>query len=72
MRGKVKVADNGPYLLEGDLEIVDAQDGKLDTGGRKVIALCRCGQSANKPFCDGAHSKTGFQSTVLAATSPPV
>ena len=68
MPGKIKVADNGPYLLEGEFEIVDVDGGRFDTGGRKVVALCRCGHSANKPFCDGAHSKTGFQSTVKATT----
>lgn len=66
MPGKVQVADDGPYLLEGELEIVDAQGDRFDTGGRKVVALCRCGQSANKPFCDGAHSKAGFQSALKA------
>lgn len=66
MPGKIKVADHGPYLLEGEVEIIDGQDGRFDTGGRKVVALCRCGQSANKPFCDGTHGKSGFQSVVKA------
>jgi CDGSH-type Zn-finger protein len=64
MSVKVKVLDHGPYLLDAEVEIVDNQDMRFDTGGRKVVGLCRCGHSANKPFCDGAHSKNGFQSAV--------
>lgn len=68
---KVIVKNNGPYRLEGDFTIVD-QDGTLfGLGGRTAISLCRCGQSANKPFCDGTHSKTGFDSTCPARDLPP-
>jgi CDGSH-type Zn-finger protein len=52
---------DGPYELRGTLEIVTA-DGKLLA--RETEAwLCRCGQSANKPYCDGSHKKTGFRDT---------
>jgi CDGSH-type Zn-finger protein len=55
---------NGPYLIKGPVRLVDAE-------GKEFIipdtfALCRCGHSANKPFCDGAHNKAGFQSSVTA------
>jgi CDGSH-type Zn-finger protein len=50
---------NGPLLVEGNLEIRSAS-GRV--GERTTRAwLCRCGASANKPFCDGSHKRTGFQ-----------
>ncbi len=63
---KLKIVDNGPCLLEGDVEVLDAKGNKFDNGGKKVVALCRCGQSATKPFCDGTHNKIGFRSEVRA------
>jgi CDGSH-type Zn-finger protein len=55
----VTVRDNGPYLIKGPLEIRDA-DGNEFRVERETVALCRCGGSTNKPFCDGTHSKIGF------------
>jgi len=52
---------NGPYELRGNLEIVDAE-GKL-LAKETQAWLCRCGQSANKPYCDDSHAKTGFRDT---------
>jgi CDGSH-type Zn-finger protein/uncharacterized Fe-S cluster protein YjdI len=52
-------ATNGPLLLQGNFEIWGA-DQQLIFQGDKT-ALCRCGQSQNKPFCDGTHRKVGFQ-----------
>jgi CDGSH-type Zn-finger protein/uncharacterized Fe-S cluster protein YjdI len=54
----VTPAENGPLLVTGNLTIV-AGSGREAWHGAKT-ALCRCGQSANKPFCDGTHSKVGF------------
>lgn len=68
---KVIVKNNGPYRLEGDFTIVDQDGTPFGLGGRTAISLCRCGQSANKPFCDGTHSKTGFDSTCPASDLPP-
>ncbi len=51
---------NGPYLVKGPIELVDA-DGKAFHLASDTIALCRCGQSSNKPFCDGTHGKVAFQ-----------
>lgn len=68
---RVIVRNNGPLRLEGDITIVD-QDGKgFGLAGRNVVSLCRCGQSANKPFCDGSHNKTGFESMCPARDLPP-
>ena len=61
----IKPLPNGPYLVNGPVRIVDA-DGNEYTTERDVIALCRCGGSTTKPFCDGTHSKIGFQAAERA------
>jgi len=53
--------DNGPYLIEGDFQLV-SQSGKVIPHQGTRIALCRCGGSQNKPFCDATHRTNGFQS----------
>ena len=58
---KVTLAPNGPYLVEGPVQIVDANGQPIDAGNRPRIALCRCGGSAKKPFCDGTHGRIGFK-----------
>ena len=50
---------DGPLIVRGDFRLVD-QDGAEIDPGRKTIALCRCGKSAIKPFCDGSHKRSGF------------
>ncbi len=71
MSAKIKVNNNGSLRLEGDFEIFDANGEKFDLGGRAIISLCRCGASEKKPFCDGSHSRCGFESTVVALALPP-
>jgi len=51
--------ENGPYLVKGPVTVRDA-DGAEYRVERATIALCRCGASTTKPFCDGTHSKVGF------------
>ncbi len=68
---KVTVRNDGSILIDGDFEILDPQGEKFGLAGRTSIGLCRCGQSANKPFCDGAHARTGFQDKVVARELPP-
>ena len=64
----IKVRDNGPFLVEGPVTIVDAAGGVFQIpAGKPAVALCRCGASTNKPFCDGTHSKIGFQAAVAAS-----
>ena len=64
--------NNGPLRILGENIILkDAAGNTFGLGGRKIISLCRCGASANKPFCDGSHARTGFQSTVEARDLPP-
>ena len=56
------VFDNGPVLVKGEFTLNDP-DGQAFPE-QSQIALCRCGASQNKPFCDGAHAKCGFESAV--------
>ena len=62
----IKVNQNGPYLVEGDVQLVD-HEGKTIVNPGKVLKLCRCGASTRKPFCDGTHSKIGFRGAEQAA-----
>lgn len=64
----IKVRENGPYLVRGPVTLTDA-NGAIFTIEGENIALCRCGASENKPFCDGSHKANGFTSVVQA--SPP-
>ncbi|MBM4441387.1 MAG: CDGSH iron-sulfur domain-containing protein [Candidatus Rokubacteria bacterium] len=66
MAVKITIRPNGPYLVEGDVELLDVNGEKVDTSDRPRIALCRCGASVTKPYCDGAHSKIGFQAAEAA------
>ena len=64
MPAKITIRPNGPYLVEGECELTDVSGAKIDTSARgPKFALCRCGQSASKPFCDGTHNKVGFQAS---------
>jgi CDGSH-type Zn-finger protein len=62
----IRVLNNGPYRVEGPVKIVDAEGNEIDTTGKARISLCRCGGSTTKPFCDGTHSKIGFQGAAKA------
>ena len=62
---KVNIRDNGPLLVEGSFKIADAEGNEFQLPADKpAFALCRCGASANKPFCDGAHKASGFACSV--------
>ena len=67
---KVIINSNGSVKLEGDFEIVDGSSSAYGLQGRTVISLCRCGHSANKPFCDGSH-KGNFEHEAVAFQLPP-
>ena len=71
MPAKIIINDNGSIRVEGEVEIVDAQGKSFGLCGRTAIGLCRCGQSANKPFCDGSHRKFNFESVCPARDLPP-
>ena len=69
---KITVRKNGPLLLEGmDLQILDPTGKAYGLAGRTAVSLCRCGQSNNKPFCDGSHNHHGFQDDPQARDLPP-
>ena len=71
---KITVRNNGPFRVEaepGSIEIVDANGNPFDISakikdGKTAFSLCRCGGSVTKPFCDGTHSKIGFQAAEAA------
>ena len=65
---KITVRPNGPLRVEGPISLVDADGRAWDLTGKPAISLCRCGASANRPFCDGSHKTVGFACT---ATPPP-
>jgi len=62
--------ENGPYLVKGPVVVRDA-DGVEYRAERATIALCRCGGSTTKPFCDGTHSKIGFAAAERAVRQDP-
>lgn len=62
---KITALDNGPYLVKGPVLLLDAEGNEFRTE-RATVALCRCGRSSNKPFCDGTHSKIRFQAVERA------
>lgn len=59
----IKIRDNGPYIVEGEFKLTDMAGNEIPL---KKMALCRCGGSTMKPFCDGTHSKIGFQGAIAA------
>ena len=67
---KVTINSNGSIRVEGDFEIVDSTGKAFGLAGRTAIGLCRCGQSANKPFCDGSHNRVGFNDPAPARDLP--
>jgi len=60
----ITVRDNGPYLIRGGATVTDAEGTQFET--QDVIALCRCGKSEKKPFCDATHKTCGFESAPRA------
>ena len=79
---KIKVSDTGPYLVSGGVPVTTKTPVLSEHGEpltwkteaaaetRERVALCRCGASANKPFCDGTHASTEWDATSEAKNSP--
>jgi CDGSH-type Zn-finger protein len=68
---KITVRNDGSLRVEGEFELVDTEGRPFGLGGRTSIGLCRCGHSANKPFCDGSHKTAGFKDQQQARELPP-
>jgi CDGSH-type Zn-finger protein len=60
---KIRMRPNGPFLVEGAVELTDSAGNAYPLSPDKpAIALCRCGHSKDRPFCDGSHRTSGFES----------
>jgi len=66
----IQTKPNGPYLVTGDFTLLDSQGQRIEVRGK--VSLCRCGASAIKPICDGAHKKCSFDIPPLAPLAPAV
>ena len=71
MPTNIQVTTNGPFRVSGDFQLTDASGTAFGLGGRTTVSLCRCGQSKNRPFCDGAHNMAAFKSDDKARDLPP-
>lgn len=64
---QLRLRDDGPLVIEGPFRLVDAEGNAFTLPTDKpAVALCRCGQSASKPFCDGSHKSCGFEASERA------
>ena len=70
-RATVTPYRNGPYLIRGAFAILD-QDGNEIERRRGTVALCRCGRSQSKPFCDGTHKVIGFEAGSAPGPARPL
>ena len=61
---KIQASNNGPLLIAGTARYVGSDGEERSTAGT-MVALCRCGGSANKPFCDGTHRRNDFQAPAV-------
>lgn len=64
---KIQALKHGPLMVKGSVEILDSNGQVMQA--TEGVALCRCGHSNNKPFCDGQHRKEGFQSECIKAAN---
>ncbi|HVJ08306.1 MAG TPA: CDGSH iron-sulfur domain-containing protein [Acidisarcina sp.] len=65
----ITLRPNGPLRVEGPIKLIDTDGKEIDLAGKPAVSLCRCGASINKPFCDGTHSKLGFQAAEAAVAA---
>jgi CDGSH-type Zn-finger protein len=70
----VQLRENGPIVIQLPVKVLDHLGNAFTIQpGKPTVALCRCGQSARKPFCDGSHKRVGFQAseTAVSHDAPP-
>ena len=68
----IRCRENGPFVIQGPIKVVDHLGNEFPLNpAKESYALCRCGQSKNKPLCDGSHRECGFQGAQLAPTPAP-
>ncbi|HWV86933.1 MAG TPA: CDGSH iron-sulfur domain-containing protein [Capillimicrobium sp.] len=67
---EIKVRDHGPYKVTGPVRLVDPEGGVFEVPEGRAIALCRCGHSQTKPFCDASHKAAGFEDCARAEPRP--
>jgi CDGSH-type Zn-finger protein len=63
---RIRIRVDGPYVVTGPFTLTDHEGNVLDQGDRPNVALCRCGHSGHRPFCDGTHKEIGFDGTLAA------
>jgi len=69
----IRLRENGPLVVTGPVKIIDHLGNAFTISpGKPSVALCRCGQSKNRPFCDGTHKTCQFLAAELAPPTPPV
>ena len=67
----ITVRENGSYKVQGPVRLLDPDGNEFELPQGTAIALCRCGHSASKPFCDGTHRKVGFKGPERASDPKP-
>lgn len=65
----IKVRENGPLVVTGPFTLTDSDGGVYELPPGSAVALCRCGGSLNKPFCDKSHSRIGFAAAERAVAA---
>ncbi len=60
----ISIIDGGPYKVEGGVTLTGPDGSTIPTAEGKAVFLCRCGHSANKPFCDGSHNRVEWDSAL--------
>lgn len=58
---RIAITEDGPYMVQGPIALSDHAGNPVDVPEGDAVFLCRCGASTTKPFCDGTHTKIGFQ-----------
>jgi CDGSH-type Zn-finger protein len=69
----IRLRENGPLVIQLPVKVLDHLGNEFPIApGKPTVALCRCGHSANRPFCDGSHKRVGFQAAEVAAAPQPI